>query len=158
MNSSIMLRIRVREHFVMSTWKNHGSHHVTVLDNPLTLSLPLVTTSFGWNSLLKPVEQDFIFRSKEFMSVWPICCVFSEPSSGPSECYHQQWATWGLHPYWPRRYCAPTSCGCFPTEAGQSSNMASLYWCPRVCIPQHQVHRRVSCWWAYQCCQGDLLP
>ena len=31
---TILLRIRVRGHFVMSTTKNHESHYVTVLDNP----------------------------------------------------------------------------------------------------------------------------
>ena len=39
---TIMLRIRVRGHFVMSITENHGSDYVTVLTNPLTLSLPLV--------------------------------------------------------------------------------------------------------------------
>ena len=31
---TILLRIRVRGHFVMSITKNHESHYVTVLDNP----------------------------------------------------------------------------------------------------------------------------
>ena len=41
---AIFLRIRVRGHFVMSITKNHESHYVAVLDNPLaklTLDLPL---------------------------------------------------------------------------------------------------------------------
>ena len=32
---TILLRIRVRGHFVMSITKNHESYYVTVLDNPL---------------------------------------------------------------------------------------------------------------------------
>ena len=31
---TILLRIRVRGHFVMSITKNHESHYVAVLDNP----------------------------------------------------------------------------------------------------------------------------
>ena len=31
---TILLRIRVREHFVMSITKHHESHYVGVLDNP----------------------------------------------------------------------------------------------------------------------------
>ena len=31
---TILLRIRVRGHFVMSFTKNHESHHFTILDNP----------------------------------------------------------------------------------------------------------------------------
>ena len=49
---SILLRIGVRGHFVMSITKNHESHYVTVVDNPhwrtqvyLTIvgSKPLIT-------------------------------------------------------------------------------------------------------------------
>ena len=38
---TVLLRIRAREHFVMSITKNHESHYVGVLDNP-----PLAKTSF----------------------------------------------------------------------------------------------------------------
>ena len=38
---TILLRIRVREHFVMSNTKYHESHYVTVLDNPLSFVLSL---------------------------------------------------------------------------------------------------------------------
>ena len=34
---TILLRIMVRGHFVMSITKNHEFHYVTVLDNPLVL-------------------------------------------------------------------------------------------------------------------------
>ena len=34
---TILLRIRVRGHFVMSTTKYQESHYVTVLDNPLKI-------------------------------------------------------------------------------------------------------------------------
>ena len=37
---TILLRIRVGGHFVMSITKNHESHYVGVLDNPRTTNSP----------------------------------------------------------------------------------------------------------------------
>ena len=40
---TILLRIRVRGHFVMSITKKHESHYVTVLDNPQVIKSELET-------------------------------------------------------------------------------------------------------------------
>ena len=42
---TILLRIRVRGHFVMSITKNHEWHYVTVLDNPLYTPISAMSTA-----------------------------------------------------------------------------------------------------------------
>jgi len=44
---AILLRIRVRGHFVISITKNHESDFVTVLDNPLELKSLLSVKCIG---------------------------------------------------------------------------------------------------------------
>lgn len=77
-----------------------------------------------------------------------------ESFAGFGKCHHQQWSTWGFHPYWSCRHCTSSSCGCVPPEASQPGHVAAVHWSSWVGIQEHQVHCRMSCWWAYQCCQG----
>lgn len=35
-------------------------------------------------------------------------------------------------------------------------HLAALHRCKRSCFQEHQDYCRVSCWWAHQCCQGEI--
>lgn len=35
-------------------------------------------------------------------------------------------------------------------------HLAAVHRCKRSCFQEHQDYCRVSCWWAHQCCQGEI--
>ena len=62
---AILLKIRVRGHFVMSITKNRESHYVTVLDNPRSLIRYLHGTLKCFSAVSLPVaKQPFHHRTR----------------------------------------------------------------------------------------------
>ena len=71
---TILLRTRVRGHFVMPNTKYHESHYVTVLDNPLEIiqqpELPEILPLVQLNVVLNLQLNSFLYAQCTFIKVF----------------------------------------------------------------------------------------